>query len=285
MTLANDSLTTTTNLRITFSGILCVLLMVCMAGCSSAVQRSGTEQLLLSDAVDRAIDQLDLSPLAGRRVYLDTEFMKAIKASTFVNAQYITSSLRQKMTTSGCLIQPNRDTADYILEARIGALGSDSMEVTYGIPSSNGVTQAANLVTGVPAIPAIPEISVGKRSGGIGIAKVMLFAYHAETGTPVMQSGNAIARSDAKDSWILGLGPVTRGSVYDETRIAGDRVKIPFLKRRRVAQRERDVTIRDRHQFIHPAVLERQLADAEAAESDVVAVSHEDGQEQPAEDK
>jgi Family of unknown function (DUF6655) len=259
--------------------IVCCLAWVigCLvAGCGTSVQRRGTEQLLLSDAVDRAIDQLDMSPLVGRRVYLDTEYMRAIKSSSFVNAEYITSALRQKMTTSGCLIQPTRTDADYVLEARIGALGSDSMEVTYGIPSSNGVSQAASLVAGAQGIPAIPEISVGKRSGGIGIAKVMVFAYHRDTGTPVLQSGNAIARSDAKDSWILGFGPISRGSVYDETRIAGNRLRLPFLKKRAGARRTGDLTIRDHHQFVHPAVLERQLADAAAAESDVQTAGHEE---------
>ena len=51
--------------------VLCCLLLA--SGCGAALRRNGTEQLLLSDSIDRAIDQLDLSPLAGRKVYLDTE--------------------------------------------------------------------------------------------------------------------------------------------------------------------------------------------------------------------
>lgn len=246
-----------------------------MAGCGTIVQRAGTEQLLLSDAVDSAIDQLDFSPLTGRRVYLDTSYMPALRNPTFVNSEYITSALRQKMTTSGCLIQTGRETADYILEARIGALGADSMEVTYGIPSSNGVSQAASILASAPLVPSIPEISFGKRKGGIGIAKVMVFAYHRETGTPVWQSGNAVARSDAKDSWFMGIGPVTRGSVYnDETRFAGNTIRIPFLTRRK-PQNQGSLTIADRHQFVQPAVLERQLADLAEAQTEVQPVAHE----------
>jgi hypothetical protein len=48
---------------------------VLLPGCGTAVQRQGTEQLLLSDSIDRAIDQLDLSGLANRKVYLDTDYM------------------------------------------------------------------------------------------------------------------------------------------------------------------------------------------------------------------
>ena len=185
---------------------LCCLLLV--SGCGAAIQRNGTEQLLLSDSIDHAIDQLDLSPLAGRKVYLDTEYMKTFKGNNiYITSDYIISAMRQKLTTSGCLIQATRLDADYVLEARVGALGTDSMEVTYGIPSSNGLGVAATALSGVPAVPAIPEISVGKRNGVKGISKVVVFAYHRETSVPVWQSGSAIARSDARDSWFLGIGP------------------------------------------------------------------------------
>lgn len=255
---------------------ICSLLLA--SGCGTAVQRNGTEQLLLSDSIDRAIDQLDLSPLAGRRVYLDTEYMKTFKGNNvFINSDYIISALRQKMTTTGCLIQPTKTEADYILEARVGALGTDTMEVTYGIPSSNGLGSAASALGGVPAVPAIPEISVGKRNGVKGISKVVVFAYHRETSVPVWQSGSAIARSDSRDSWFLGVGPLTRGSVYNGTYLAGNRIRSPFEKKGGVAE-VKPLTMADKHSYVHPAVLEQQLAAAKELESSaatVKQVSHE----------
>ena len=246
-----------------------------IAGCGTAVQRHGTEQLLLSDSVDRAIDQMDLSPLAGRRVYLDTEYMKAVKGNLFINAEYIASALRQKMTTSGCLIQPDRTSAEYVLEARVGALGADSMEVTYGIPSSNGLGQAASVISGMPVAPSIPEISFGKRNANIGVTKVVVYAYHRESGIPVWQSGNAVARSDAADSWLFGVGPLTRGSVYEGYRFAGNRMRIPFWPSRKSTEPQ-PVTMASGHHFVHPAVLEKQLADAKAMEEAAVKqASHE----------
>ena len=87
--------------------ILCFLLLV--SGCGAPVQRSGTEQLLLSDSIDQAIDQLDLSPLAGRKVYLDSEYMKTYKGpNVYITSDYIISALRQKLTTTGCLMQATR---------------------------------------------------------------------------------------------------------------------------------------------------------------------------------
>jgi hypothetical protein len=241
------------------------LLFLLLAGCGTALQRQGTEQLLLSDSVDRAIDQLDLSGLAGRKVYLDTEYMKTFKGSNiYINSDYMISALRQKMTTSGLRVETTRTEADYILEARVGALGTDTMEVTYGIPSSNGIGAAANAVSGVPVMPVIPEMSFGKRNGAVGISKVVVYAYHRDTGVPVWQSGAAVARSDSRDSWLLGVGPLTQGSVYEGPTLAGNRINPPFGKKN-TRQPKRPLTIADRQQYVHPAVLERQLADAKAA--------------------
>jgi hypothetical protein len=258
--------------------ILLFVPLLFAVGCGTAIQRNGTEQLLLSDSVDRAIDQLDLSPLAGRSIFLETEYMKTFKGNNvFINSDYIISALRQKLTTTGCHIQVTRAEADYILEARVGALGTDTMEVTYGIPSSNGIGAAATALSGVPAVPSLPEISVGKRNGAMGISKIVVFAYHRDTGIPVWQSGSAIARSDARDSWVLGVGPLTRGTVYDGTRFAGNRINSPFERKNR-QQPVKPLTIADKHNYVHPAVLEKQLADAKQQEPGAIEQASHTGQ-------
>ena len=260
--------------------IVALSLLLLVAGCGAAVQKTGTEQLVLSDSVDRAIDQLDLAPLAGRKVFLDTTYMQTYKGpNVYVSSDYIASALRQKLTTTGCRMEISRTEADYILEARVGALGTDTMEVTYGIPSSNGLGVAASALGGVPAVPAIPEISVGKRNNLLGVSKIVVFAYHRDTGIPVWQSGAAVARSDAKDSWFMGVGPLTRGSVYNGVTLAGNRVNPPFEKK--VARQIKPLSMGDRHSYVHPAVLEKQLADAKDIETQqkktVNLVSHETG--------
>ena len=245
---------------------VCCLLIA--GGCGSAIQRNGTEQLLLSDSVDHAIDQLDLAPLAGRKIYLDTEYMRTFKGpNVSISSDYMISALRQKLTTTGCQIQTTRTDADYVLEARVGALGTDTMEVTYGIPSSNGVGAAASALSGAALLPSIPEISVGKRNGAMGVSKIVVFAYHRETGVPVWQSGSAVARSDAKDSWFLGIGPLTRGSVYEDVTLAGNKINPPLEKKKNIRV-VKPLTIADRHSYVHPAVLEKQLADAKEDRKD-----------------
>ena len=71
--------------------------MVCLTGCGTVKSRSATEQLIISDAVDRSVSQIDFRPLSGKKVYLDTQYVRSIKGPGFVNADYIISSLRQQM--------------------------------------------------------------------------------------------------------------------------------------------------------------------------------------------
>lgn len=262
-------------MSIRISVIIAALILAVPVGCGTTQQRAGTEQLLLSDSVDNAVDQVDLSPLDGRRVYLDSTYLEESKAPGFVNSNYIISAIRQKLITSGCLIQESRAEADYIVEARVGALGTDSLEVIYGIPANNVLGQAASVLASAPVVPSVPEIAFGKRNAAMSTSKLVLFAYHRDSGTPVWQSGSAIAKSDAKESWFLGAGPVQRGSIYEGVRFAGTRMRIPGFGRKSKKESKNSpvvgVTVAKSHQFVDPAELETQLAAAAALKAEAVA--------------
>ncbi len=102
------------------------LLSAALVGCGTTKSQRATEQLLMSDAVDRSVASIDFRPLSGQRVYLDTTYVKNIKSESFVNADYIVSSVRQQMVSAGCLLEETREAAEYIAEMRIGTLGTDS---------------------------------------------------------------------------------------------------------------------------------------------------------------
>ena len=53
-------------------GLCCALACGCGTTKWSDSPRTATEQLLISDAVDRAISEIDFSALADKDVYLDT---------------------------------------------------------------------------------------------------------------------------------------------------------------------------------------------------------------------
>lgn len=198
----------------------CVLLALLTMGCGTTTKRVATEQLLVSNAIDDAVSKIDFSSLSGKRVFLDSTYLKADKAAGFVNTNYVTSSLRQQLTAAGCLIFDSRNEVDIIVEPRVGAMGTDGHKVTYGIPKTGSLSAAASVFSGSP-IGAIPEISFAQSDAQSGIAKVVVFAYDRQTRQPVWQSGLAKAESNSTSTWVLGAGPFQKGSVYDATRFAG----------------------------------------------------------------
>jgi len=205
------------------------LLTCLLIGCGTTKSQRATEQVLMSDAVDRSVAALDFRPLSGQHVFLDTTYAKNLKSETFVNADYIISSVRQQMLAAGCRLEETQETADFVAELRIGALGTDSHELVYGIPANNALSSAASLVPSAPAIPTIPEISVARKSDETAAAKIAVFAYDKKTRRPVWQSGIAQAHSTSKDTWVFGAGPFKSGSIHEGTELAGGELQIPLL--------------------------------------------------------
>jgi hypothetical protein len=210
--------------RILFTNLAYLTLAATIAlagGCGTTTNRAGNEQLLLSDAVDLAVAQIDFQLLSGQKVYLDPKFIETVKAETFVNAPYVLSSLRQQLVASGCRLQDKSEEADIIVEPRIGALGTNGHEIIYGMPRNNLLNSAAAVIPNAPPLPAIPEISLARVDSNSGVAKVLVFAYDRETRQPIWQSGVARAEATSRSSWVLGAGPFQRGSVHNGTRFAG----------------------------------------------------------------
>ena len=200
-----------------------VILILCLiSGCGATREYSATEQLVLSDAVDNSVASIDFRPLTGRKVYLDTSYLRTIKGVAFVNADYVISALRQQIVAAGCLIQDAAAEADVIVEARVGVLGSDDHLLTIGVPETNSIVAATAVIPGAPRVPSIPEIAVARREARQAAAKVIAFAYDRETREPLWQSGVNQAVASANDTWIFGMGPFQTGSVRERTKLAGD---------------------------------------------------------------
>lgn len=206
-----------------------ILAMIFSAGCGTTKTRLATEQLLMSDAVDQAIADIDFGAMAGQNVYFDSQYIANVKGVGFVNSEYIISSLRQQMVAADCRLQDKATDADFIVEARVGTLGTNGHEVVYGVPANNSLSSAASLMPNTPSIPTIPELALAKRDSQLGAAKIAVFAYERESRRPVWQSGMSRARSTAQDFWLFGAGPFQRGTVYDGNQFAGRRLEIPHL--------------------------------------------------------
>ena len=229
-----------------------------MTGCgitrSTDTTRTATEQLLISDAIDRAVQTVNVQSLAGQSVYLDDS-----RLGDVVDRNYLISTLRQHLLASGCALRAERDQADYIVEARAGAIGTDRNDLLFGVPSMN----VPQIFPMQPVAAAIPEVPIAKRRDQRGIAKIAVFAYHRESGRPVWQSGVAHQESSANDVWILGAGPFQRGTIYDGTAFAGNMIGHDESEDEKVAKRSPPVDLGRSRVFTTP----QQIAANEAARS------------------
>lgn len=230
--------------------IVAACLSVCLSGCGSTMERTATEQLVLSDAVDRAVDSIDFSPLSGLNCWLDTENIKpAARPTSFVNDGYIVSSLRNQLIAAGCNLVEDRDDAEVVVEARVGTLGSDHHEITYGFPSNNMLAQAAAFVPTAPPVPPMPDIAFAQKDDQTGATKIGVFAYDAKTGSAIWQSGIATAQSSGRDTWFLGIGPFQSGTIYEKPRLVGRRVRMPLIGARDATRNTQGVTLRQPFDF------------------------------------
>src|ERR1700709_1096616 len=92
-----------------YSGLLLVA-----SGCGSVkvtgTVRTGTEQLLLTNAWDSALQKVDFRPLTGVPVFLD------ISNVTAVDQGWVVSSIRQAMLAQGVLLRAKPEQAQWIVE-------------------------------------------------------------------------------------------------------------------------------------------------------------------------
>lgn len=187
---------------------------------TSNTQRTATEQLLISDAIDRAVQAVDFSKLSGQSVFFDDRHL--YKA---VDDGYLISSMRQHLLASGCILKDDREQATFIVEPRAGAIGTDNDELLFGIPATN--VPQLTLLSGLPS--AIPEVPIIKRHHQRGVAKIAVFAYRRETGEPAWQSGIATNESTANDVWFFGAGPFKKGTIHKGTAYADPKHYLPDL--------------------------------------------------------
>lgn len=207
------------------AGRIGLFLALVATGCGTTrmtdTQRAASEMLLVSQAIDNAVAQLDFSPLQTKTVFLDTQYLDGT-----VDKGYLISSLRQHLLASGALIQEDRLKSTYVVEPRSGAIGTDKHSLLIGSPQ---VTLPS--ITAVP-ITSIPEIALVKKTDQKGVAKIAVFAYNRQTGRALWQSGTIEANSTLKDTWVFGAGPFSRGTIRKETELAGEplpKVPLPFI--------------------------------------------------------
>lgn len=113
--------------------LLCLVVVgLAPAGCAtqkeSHTARTGVEQLLISNAVDKSLDQFDYSPMRDKKVFLETKYLEC------VDKNYVILALRQRILHDHGKLLDKADGADVIVEVSSGGVGTDGQELFVGIP-------------------------------------------------------------------------------------------------------------------------------------------------------
>jgi len=141
------------------------ILLSLLAGCTTRTftntQRTAIEQLLLSGAVDKAVEKFDIPQIAGKRTYLNFTNLASY------DVEYVRAVVRARFTQLGATLVESPDQAEYVAEITSGALGTEYKSTLLGIPSLP-----------VPGSPApLPELALYRGIEQTGIVKLLVFVY------------------------------------------------------------------------------------------------------------
>lgn len=180
--------------------VFVILATGCATTSSSNTARTGSEQLLISEAIDRSISKVRFRDFAGHKVFINETYLEG------VDKGYLVGSLRHGILKNGGAIVGSADAADIVLEARSGGIGTDTQESFVGIPS-----------IGIPGLPIeLPEVKLASRNTQMGTAKIGLVCYDAKTGEVLGDGGKATALTHNNDSFYLGIGPFKSGTLLEQ---------------------------------------------------------------------
>jgi len=183
--------------------VLLVMAVLSATGCASTrtsnTARTATEQVLLSAAIDRSLNNVSFEQLQSQKVFIDDKYLDS------VDKGYLLGSLRHRALAAGATLASSAAEADVVIEARSGGIGTDTEESFIGIPS-----------IGVPGMAiSIPDIKLVSRNTQLGTAKIGLVAYDPKTGSAVGLGGQSTALTKNDDMYILGMGPMRSGQVRE----------------------------------------------------------------------
>lgn len=171
--------------------------LVLCSGCTetrrSDPERTAEEQLLLSTAVDRAVDEVTLKVPKGTKVFVDASRFEGYDKS------YAISAFRDRVLESGAHLVSQVNDAQVIVEIRSGALSTDGEKTIIGIPSFDvPIPLAGDL--------SVPEISLASRRQRLGVAKVAYTAYWRESGALADRTEPVQGVAGYRDWAFVGFG-------------------------------------------------------------------------------
>ena len=185
---------------------LCIFCLSLLEACSTThyvaqTKRSLVEQLLLTKAVDKAIDKLDTHlNLAKKKVYIDTASLAPDEEG------YLKKAIALWCIERGAIVVDKKEEADYVVAVLVKSLGTDQIKsVLMGIPSlpipfTNTTTPQINLL-------------VADRQKGYTEMEIMFYDSH--TGKVLLKTKPLVGKTFFGLYKIFIL-PITREDIFEK---------------------------------------------------------------------
>jgi hypothetical protein len=203
-------------------GLICALatLIHYCGGCSTIRVtdpfQTATELFLESEATRQAVQQINVSYLRDRKVFVDSTYLSTIRENSEVLSfkqtpqpyLYLIAELRARLLLGGARLVDKKEEAEVVVEPRTGGISVDHEEMLLGIASFTVPTEV------VATIPfTTPELAILKSTKQFGYASVAIVAYWRDTGEVQSSSGPFVGRTNREDYWILGISAGTVGNI------------------------------------------------------------------------
>jgi len=167
-----------------------IALSACTTIRESNPQRTATEELLISTAVDRAIAQVNLKIPAGTKVFVNADQLDGS------DGKYAAGEMKDRLLRNGAHLVDDKGKADAVVEIRSGALSVDDKQTLVGIDTFDAPIPLAGTAK-------IPQIALYRDKERQGAAKIAAFGYSTADGKLIDASGPQFGYSHTDEQVLL----------------------------------------------------------------------------------
>ena len=177
-----------------FNRMIPAVALFALAACTTARDtqpaRTATEELLISMAADRVVEQLHLAVPDNPKLFVDAQYFDPL------DGKYTISAIRDRLAQDGARLVSDRGSADFVVEIRSGGQSIDTSSTLIGIPS---------FPVPIPLSGSIdfPEIPIYKRSTETGVSKLAMTVYRQKDGSYAQSLGPDYGTASKKQWSVL----------------------------------------------------------------------------------
>ena len=177
-----------------FTILALMMAALALANCTTVREsnpdHTATEQLLVSTAVDRAVERMNLNIPEGTNVFLAGDQLDGS------DGKYATAAIRDHLLRRGAHLVADRGKAAAVVEIRAGALSVDDRQLLVG-------TQGFNVPIPFAGQFGFPEIALYKEKERLGVAKIAAVGYSVPEGKLIDSSGSQFGYSHQNEQVLL----------------------------------------------------------------------------------